>query len=147
MNTPLGQFTSGDRGKQDDEGFQNSNNVVKQPKTLASSSSMWNRQQPRGLPSEYRGERENVANMFAAMALPEVPVFNDPQGRRFEDFLRSFEMKYLNLGLTDEMAIHLMASKLSGYPKAVFKALPKDISKGRYVCRLRGRTGRKIRKE
>ncbi|EYC41202.1 hypothetical protein Y032_0577g222, partial [Ancylostoma ceylanicum] len=74
----------------------------------------------------------NVGHMFAAMALPEVEIFKDPQGRGFSKFVTRFGMKYGNLGLRDDMLAHLLFSKLEGYPKAVAEALPKYIREGSF---------------
>ncbi|EYC13488.1 hypothetical protein Y032_0043g741 [Ancylostoma ceylanicum] len=74
----------------------------------------------------------NVGYIFAAMALPEVEIFKDPQGRGFSEFVTRFDMKYGNLGLRDDMLAHLLFSKLEGYPKAVAEALPKYIREGSF---------------
>ncbi|KAK6028235.1 hypothetical protein OSTOST_05720 [Ostertagia ostertagi] len=73
-----------------------------------------------------------IGHIFASIALPEVEVYKDPEGRSFEDFIMRFSMKYQNLRLQDELLNHLLLSKLDGYPKAVAKALPKHIREGNF---------------
>ncbi|EYC17485.1 hypothetical protein Y032_0030g2081 [Ancylostoma ceylanicum] len=74
----------------------------------------------------------DASRMFAARTLPDVEIFNDQQGKKFEDFLARFAMKYQNLGLSNEMLVHLLLSKLDGFPKAVAEALPKHIREGNF---------------
>ncbi|EYC35712.1 hypothetical protein Y032_0994g3334 [Ancylostoma ceylanicum] len=72
----------------------------------------------------------NMRHMFAAMTLPEVELFKDPQGKGFDEFIMRFNVKYGSLGLHNEMLVHLLFSKLDGYPKAVAEALPRGIREG-----------------
>ncbi|EYC08032.1 hypothetical protein Y032_0068g260 [Ancylostoma ceylanicum] len=76
------------------------------------------------------GSQLYFGHMFAAMALPEVETFSDPHGRGFNEFVMRFSMKYGNLGLRNNMLVHLLFSKLDGYPKAVAEALPKHVREG-----------------
>ncbi|EYC04929.1 hypothetical protein Y032_0085g1870 [Ancylostoma ceylanicum] len=78
------------------------------------------------------GSQLDVGHMFAAMALPDVETFSDPQGKGFSEFVMRFSMKYGNLGLRNEMLVHLLFSKLDGYPKAVAEALPKHVREGSF---------------
>ncbi|KAK6018626.1 retroviral aspartyl protease, partial [Ostertagia ostertagi] len=73
-----------------------------------------------------------IGHIFASIALPEVEVYKDPEGRSFEDFIMRFSMKYQNLRLQNKLLNHLLLSKLDGYPKAVAKALPKHIREGNF---------------
>ncbi|VDP19042.1 unnamed protein product [Heligmosomoides polygyrus] len=67
----------------------------------------------------------NLGTMFAAMTLPDMGKYKDPQGKNFKDFAIGFNMKYRNLGLPNDMLIHLFMTKLEGFPKSVANALPK----------------------
>ncbi|EYC37386.1 hypothetical protein Y032_0796g2397 [Ancylostoma ceylanicum] len=78
------------------------------------------------------GSQLDIGHMFAAMALLEVEMFSDPHGRGFSEFVMRFSMKYGNLGLRDHMLVHLLFSKLDGYPKAVAEALPKHVREGSF---------------
>ncbi|VDL70575.1 unnamed protein product [Nippostrongylus brasiliensis] len=73
---------------------------------------------------------ERLGAMFAAMTLPEVETYKDPQGKNFSDFVLKFRMKYGSLGLHDNMLTHLLLSKLEGHPRAVAQALPKRLREG-----------------
>ncbi|KAK6017953.1 zinc knuckle, partial [Ostertagia ostertagi] len=68
-----------------------------------------------------------MARMFAALTLPDVKVYNDPNGREFGDFLAQFRLKYQGLGLDDDMLVHLLFSKLDGFPRSVAEALPRSV--------------------
>ncbi|KAK6025812.1 zinc knuckle [Ostertagia ostertagi] len=80
-------------------------------------------------PGESHREESQMGCIFAAMALPEVEAY---RGRNFEDFMLKFSMKYQNLGLRDDLLNHLLLSKLEGYPKAVAKALPRQLREGNF---------------
>ncbi|KAL6739630.1 hypothetical protein Aduo_013062 [Ancylostoma duodenale] len=132
-NTPPGQVAVDTNGRYDGMCFQNSNSAERPPRTTELNASTSRLLQSRGMPPEYGSDHMgDMAHMFAAMALPDVSAFADPQGRKFDEFLRSFRLKYLRLGLSDEMSIHLLASKLVGYPKAIFKALPQNVKEGTF---------------
>ncbi|KIH45697.1 hypothetical protein ANCDUO_24259, partial [Ancylostoma duodenale] len=74
-----------------------------------------------------------LALALATMALPEVQPFSNPQGKGFETFLASFQMKYGRLGLDHSMLTHLLASKLEGHPRAIFEALPRSCKEGSFT--------------
>lgn len=67
----------------------------------------------------------NVGRMVAAMASPYVEVYDDPKGTDYESFVAKFKKKYQSLGLSEDVLIHLFASKLSGHPKSTVQVLPK----------------------
>ncbi|EYC34955.1 hypothetical protein Y032_1232g3776, partial [Ancylostoma ceylanicum] len=95
--------------------------------------SPWRRcQGENSLPTIENMVNNSVSAAFAAMALPDVPVYDQPQGKGFDKFLRSFLMKYGGLNLDDEMLIHLLCSKLGGQPRAVMEALPQDVRDGTF---------------
>ncbi|KAK6043146.1 hypothetical protein COOONC_19350 [Cooperia oncophora] len=73
-----------------------------------------------------------MGSIFAAMALPEVEVYSDPQGKGFDEFIMRFTMKYQSLGLRNDLLTQLLLSKLQGYPKAVAKSLPKLVREGNF---------------
>ncbi|KHJ97507.1 hypothetical protein OESDEN_02511 [Oesophagostomum dentatum] len=66
------------------------------------------------------------------MALPDVPVYDNPQDKGFDAFLRSFLMKYGSLNLGDQMLIHLLCTKLGGQPRTVMETLPLDAMNGTF---------------
>ncbi|KAL6726350.1 hypothetical protein Aduo_008333 [Ancylostoma duodenale] len=66
------------------------------------------------------------------MALPDVPIYDNAQGKGFDQFLRSFLMKYGGLNLDDEVLIHLLCSKLGGQPHAVMETLPLNVRDGTF---------------
>ncbi|KAL6728915.1 hypothetical protein Aduo_000018 [Ancylostoma duodenale] len=66
------------------------------------------------------------------MALPDVPIYDNEQGKGFDQFLRSFLIKYGSLNLDDEVFIHLLCSKLGGQPRAVMETLPLNVRDGTF---------------
>ncbi|KAK6059773.1 hypothetical protein COOONC_02577 [Cooperia oncophora] len=68
-----------------------------------------------------------MARMFAALTLPDVSVYDDPNGKDFGDFLAQFKLKYQGLALDNDMLVHLLFSKLDGFPRSVADALPRSV--------------------
>ncbi|KAL6743019.1 hypothetical protein Aduo_016106 [Ancylostoma duodenale] len=64
------------------------------------------------------------------MALPDVPIYDNAQGKGFDQFLRSFLIKYGSMNLDDGVLIHLLCSKLGGQPRAVTETLPLNVRDG-----------------
>ncbi|KAK6034557.1 hypothetical protein COOONC_27937 [Cooperia oncophora] len=62
-----------------------------------------------------------MGSIFAAMALPEVKVYSDPQREGFDQFIMRFTMKYRSLGLRNDLLNQLLLSKLQGYPKRLVR--------------------------
>ncbi|VDL73850.1 unnamed protein product, partial [Nippostrongylus brasiliensis] len=85
-------------------------------------------------PSSLNFPETSLARTFAAMALPEVEVFRHPRGSGFSDFVTKFRMKYEGLGLTDDMLVHLLLSKLEGYPRVVVDALPRAVREAGFAA-------------
>ncbi|KAK6009174.1 integrase core domain protein [Ostertagia ostertagi] len=111
------------------ENLQPERTIESKLKTKASSRSSSILCQSQGGSDRFESE---IGPILAAMALPEVEIFDDPQGRKFNDFILRFTMKYSNLGLRNDLLNHLLLTKLEGYPKAVAKTLPKHIREGNF---------------
>ncbi|VDO93779.1 unnamed protein product [Heligmosomoides polygyrus] len=73
------------------------------------------------------GRDSSISAPFAAMALPDVGIYEDAHGKGFESFLKSFLIKYKELNLPDDVLIYLLCSKLKGYPFTVMQTLPVEI--------------------
>ncbi|KIH69055.1 zinc knuckle [Ancylostoma duodenale] len=109
--------------------------LANKPPKLADSlwKSPWSRcQGDSSLPRVESMVNNTVNAAFAAMALPDVPIYDNAQGKGFDQFLRSFLMKYGGLNLDDEVLIHLLCSKLGGQPHAVMETLPLNVRDGTF---------------
>ncbi|KIH63692.1 hypothetical protein ANCDUO_06007 [Ancylostoma duodenale] len=107
--------------------------LVNEPPKLPEWKSPWRRCQcDNSLPHVKNRVNNTVNPAFAAMALPDVPVYDYAQGKGFDEFLTSFLMKCGSLNLDDVMLIHSLCSKLGGQPRAVMETLPQDVREGTF---------------
>ncbi|KIH45894.1 hypothetical protein ANCDUO_24056, partial [Ancylostoma duodenale] len=109
--------------------------LVNEPPKLPESlwKSPWRRCQcDNSLPHVENTVNNAVNAAFAAVALPDVPGYEDAKGKGFDKFLTSFLMKYGSLNLDDVTLIHLLCSKLGGQPRVVMETLPQDVREGTF---------------